>query len=234
MNRRAMALVVALGAATMLAACGSGGLATAPATPVPGSYFASPGPSPTPSSAPATSATPAPTPPMATASPAPSPFPGPTYVPAPQPSLALPASGAPAIPTGSRLDFPTAACISMNPNESCESLRVTWLEANPTGVTIRVYAVTTCLHIPSASMRSAACLVDGDTIPIGFLVLLSSAPASAGSFSFVLGVGETTAFGWLPGFGPDVDAVVLQGINTHGGSAFAIAGSSGSCWGCTL
>jgi 5'-3' exonuclease len=122
----------------------------------------------------------------------------------------------------------------VNPEESCESLRVTWQEANPTGVTIRVYAVTACLHVPSASMRSAACLVDGDAIPRGSLVLLGSVPASASSFSFVLGIGETTALGWLPGFGPNVDAVVLQAINAYGGSSFAIAGSSRSCYGCVL
>jgi hypothetical protein len=122
----------------------------------------------------------------------------------------------------------------MNPNESCEWLHVAWREVNSTGVTIRVYAVTTCLHTATASKPSARCLLDGDTIPRGSLVLLGSAPASARSFSFVLGVGETMALGWLPGFGPDVDAVVLQAVNAHGGSPFAIAGSSGTCWGYTL
>ncbi|MGA3031211.1 MAG: hypothetical protein ABSE58_10870 [Candidatus Limnocylindrales bacterium] len=42
----------------------------------------------------------------------------------------------------------------------------------------------------------------------------------------LLAEGETAAFGWLPGGGPDVDAVVLQAVNAHGGSQFAIAGSS--------
>lgn len=233
MNRSLSALVVVLCGASLLAGCGTSDTATAPATEVPSSYLASPEPSPSPSPAPAASA-PTSTPPTATASPLPSTFPGPTYVPAPQPSLALPAAGAPAMPTGSRLDFPTATCTSANPNESCEWLHVAWQEANPTGVTIRVYAVTACLHTPTASKPSAKCLLDGDTIPRGSLVLLGIAPASDRSFSVVLGIGETAAFGWLPGFGPDVDAVVLQAVNTHGGSAFAIAGSSGSCWGCTL
>jgi hypothetical protein len=147
-------------------------------------------------------------------------------VPAPQPSLALLAAGAPAIPSGSRLDFATNTCTPVNQGESCEWLRVAWREANPTGVTIRVYAVATCLHPPNVSKPNAKCLGDGDTIPMGSLLLLGSAPASARSFSFILGVGETTSFGWLPGGGPDVDAVVLQAVNSHGGSLFAIAGSS--------
>jgi hypothetical protein len=148
-------------------------------------------------------------------------------VPAPQPSLALPAAGAPAIPTGSRLDFPTRACTPLNQGESCAWLRVAWREANPTGVTIRVYAVTTCLHTYNLSKPKTKCLMNGDVIPTGSLLLLGSAPASARSFSFVLGEGETVAFGWLPGGGPDVDAVVLQAVNTHGGSLFAIVGSAG-------
>ena len=147
-------------------------------------------------------------------------------MPAPQPSLAPPAAGAPAIPTNSRLDFPTSTCTPVNQGEACSWLRVAWHEVNPTGVTIRVYAVTTCLHPPNVSKPNAKCLVDGDAIPRASLLLLGSAPASAGSFSFVLGEGETTAFGWLPGGGPYVDAVILQAVNTHGGSLFSIAGSS--------
>lgn len=234
MNRIQGALVVVLGAASLFAACGTGGAATAPATQVSSSHRVGLEPSPTAVLRTATPAPPSPTPPSATASSSPSTFPGPTYVPAPQPSLALPAAGAPAPPTGSRLDFPSEPCTSVNQEEACEWLHVAWQEANPTGVTIRVYAVTVCLHAATAAKPSAACLVDGDAIPTGSLVLLGTAPASARSFSFVLGIGETSALGWLPGFGPSVDAVLLQAVTTKGGSRFAIAGSSGSCWGCTL
>jgi hypothetical protein len=122
----------------------------------------------------------------------------------------------------------------VNQNEGCEWLRVAWQEANPSGVTIRVYAVTACLHTPTASSPSAKCVVDGDTIPKAALLLLGTAPASAGSFSFVLAEGETAALGWLPGNGPEVDAIVLQAVNNDGGSSFAIVASSDSCNGCTL
>jgi hypothetical protein len=109
-----------------------------------------------------------------------------------------------------------------NSDESCAWLRAAWQEANPAGVTIRVYAVTTCLHTPFTT-----CVLDGDALPRASLVLLGSAPASAHSFSFVLGEGETWALGWLPGRGPQVAAVVLQAVNAAGGSQFAIAASSG-------
>jgi hypothetical protein len=233
MNRSLSALVVVLGAASLLAACASGGAATAPTTQVSASHLVSPATSPIPSP-PSASLPPTPIPPAATAIPSPSALPGPTYVPAPQPSLALPAAGAPAMPTSSRLDFPGDVCTTLRPDEPCERLHVAWQEANPAGVTIRVYALTVCLHAATASKPSSRCLRDGDTIPTGALVLLGTAPASALSFSFVLGIGETMALGWLPGFGPDVDGVVLQAVNRHGGSQFAIVGSAGSCWGCTL
>ena len=155
-------------------------------------------------------------------------------MPAPQPSLAMPAPGAPADPRSVRLEYFPDQCDSVNANEACTLFRVVWQEAGPTDVTIRVYAVTSCLHTPTASKPSAECLVDGDSIPKASLLLLGSAPASDRSFLFVLGEGETAALGWLPGGGPDVDAVVLQAVNTYGGSQFAIAGSSGSCYGCTL
>lgn len=155
-------------------------------------------------------------------------------MPAPQASLAAKAAGVPALPTGIKLDFPGEQCSTVNPEESCERVHVAWREADATGVTIRVYAVTVCLHKPTASNPNVKCLMDGDTIPKGALVLLGTAPASAGTFSFILGIGETAALGWLPGFGPDVDAVVLQAVNDRGGSAFAIAASAAPCWQCVL
>ncbi len=77
------------------------------------------------------------------------------------------------------------------------------------------------------------CLVNGDTIPAASLVLLGSSPATAGSLEFKLGGGATASLGFLPVFGPEVDAVVVQAVNAHGGSMFAWAAVSGSCFGCT-
>ena len=237
MDRIRSALVVALCAATLVAACQSSGASASLAAQATPSHETGPSlPSGTAAAetvAPQTPAEPSPLP-EATASSSPLPSPGRTYVPAPQPSLALPAPGAPPDPTSVALEYPLDRCDSVNPNEGCAWLRVVWQEASPTDVTIRVYAVTSCLRAPSESNPNTKCVVDGDSIPRASLLLLGSAPASDRSFSFVLGEGETAALGWLPGGGPDVDAVVLQAVNAHGGSQFAIAGSSGSCYGCTL
>jgi len=237
MYRTRNALVVALCAVTLVAACQSSDASASLAAQATPSHQTGPslpaGTAAAETVAPQTPAEPSPSP-EATASPSPLASPGRTYVPAPQPSLALGAPGAPADLTGVRLEYPQDQCDSVSPNEGCAWLRVVWQEASPTDVTIRVYAVTSCLRAPTESNPNTKCVVDGDPIPRASLLLLGSAPASDRSFSFVLGEGETAALGWLPGGGPDVDAVVLQAVNAQGGSQFAIAASSGSCLGCTL
>ena len=163
--------------------------------------------------------------------PAPTSFP--SYSPQPQPSIALSAVGAPALPTKVSFTQTSTPC-DLGPNEACSTFRVTWLEANPADVTIRVYAVTTCLHEPTASSQQTNCLVSGDTIPASSLVLMGTAPAADGMLDVEIGGGETAGLGFLPGGGPEIDAVVIQAVNTSGGSIFAYAGVSGRCYGCTL
>lgn len=159
---------------------------------------------------------------------------GPTYSAAPQPSIALQADGAPALPTKVKMVDSTAAC-DFGTGESCVRWKVSWLEANPADVTIRIYGVTTCLHEPTPSSEGTVkCLSSGDVIPSASLVLLSTAPASAGSTTVDLANGETTGIGWLPGAGPTVYAVIVQAVNADGGSLFAFALVGGSCWGCVL
>ena len=238
MNGRVGALVLVACAATILAACGSNSQMTAPSTQAAVAPVG-PGPSLTPIPPSATSTGPIPTlqspSPLTTTSPPPSILPGTTYLPGPQPSLALAAPGAPALPTGTGLDYPTDQCNSVNQTEGCEWLRVTWQAPNPSGVTIRVYASTACLHTPTASKPDVKCIVSGDTIPRASLLILGTAPASARTLSFVLAPGgEGSAFGSLPGGGPNVQAILLQAVNTHGGSPFVIVASSGSCYGCVL
>jgi hypothetical protein len=121
---------------------------------------------------------------------------------------------------------------SAHQDETCQWLRAAWEEASPSGVAIRIYAVTACLHSPTADKPNEHCVVDGDVLPRASLLLLGTSPASAGSLSFTLTVGAPGRIGWLPGGGPVVSAVVLQAVNRYGGSAFAIAGSSAGCYGC--
>jgi hypothetical protein len=81
-------------------------------------------------------------------------------------------------------------------------------------------------------------MVNGDMVPKAAMLLLGTAPASARSFSFVLaedgGEGDFS-IGSLPGYGPDVETIVLQAVNGQGGSLLAIVASSAAgCFGCIL
>ena len=59
---------------------------------------------------------------------------------------------------------------------------VTWKEANPNGVTIRVYGVTAC--IPPSKANFSPCLVKGTPLPAKVRELIASAPASKGKVSW--------------------------------------------------
>jgi hypothetical protein len=144
------------------------------------------------------------------------------------------AAGAPTIPSKVHMADTTATC-DFGTGEACVRWKVSWVEASPADATIRIYGVTTCLHRPTASSAgNVSCLSSGDTIPSKSLVLLTTAPASAGSTTMDLAIGETIGVGWLPGFGPTVYAVIVQAVNAHGGSLFAFALVGGSCYGCAL
>ncbi len=185
-------------------------------------------------------ALPSPVGPAGTTMPSPSsaptsaPMSGPTYSPWPQASIALAADGAPAMPTKVRLVETNGPC-SFGTTETCAEWQLTWLEADPTDVAVRAYAVTQCLHPqdPAASTE-VKCLLDGDVIPTKALVLLAEVPAETGTLTFQLATGQTSAIGWLPGNGPSVYAVVVQAVNADGGSLFAFAAVSGYCPSCTL
>ncbi len=225
MLRAGRSLTIALSTAVLVSAC----QANAPGP----SLVQAQGPSESGATATSTAVPPAVTPSPGATSNSASPEPLSTYVAQPQPSLALSGSGSPALPTKVRFEKLSTPC-DLGPSESCGWFRVAWLEASPGDVSIRVYAVTTCLHTPTASTPVVKCLVSGDSIPPASLVLLGTAPAAAGTLPFKLGEGETAALGWLPGHGPAVDAVVVQAVNAHGGSLFFFAAVSGNCYGCVL
>jgi hypothetical protein len=224
--------IAALGGAILLAGCQSVGPSpsapTSAASLVPGAT----GGAESTAAAPSTSQPPAPTaatePPGASQPAASSP--NPSWSPQPQPTVALSGDGAPELPTKVRVASTDQPC-DFGTDEACYSWQASWVEADPTAVTVRVYAVTECLHAPTGtSEASVKCLVSGDTIPLEALVLLGSAPAEDGSLTFQL-AGTMCGLGQLPGQGPSVDAIVVQAINDAGGSLFAYGAVSSTCVG---
>jgi len=234
MKRIARALIGLFCAASLLAACGSNS-PTSPTTPAdktPASFEPSPAITLTAQASKPIQATPSPT---ETASITPVPEVSfPPYSPALQPPMVRAGASGPAAPTATGLSLPDQPCTLA---DTCEWLRVTWREPNPSGVTIRIYALTACLHSATATKPQASCVDAGDTIPKADLLILGTALASAGAYSFELEfpIGEGFfGFGLLPGNGPIVQAILLQAVGPGGGSPFAIVATTGDCYGCIL
>jgi hypothetical protein len=101
---------------------------------------------------------------------------------------------------------------------SCFAYKVTWTEADPTGVTITVFAVTRCLDKPH-------CLLATTVLPAANMYSLGSAAASKGSFSFVVGDGESYGDGWVKNGSSTLYlyAVVVEASSASGKSATVIA-----------
>ena len=97
---------------------------------------------------------------------------------------------------------------------SCNSYKVSWTEADPTGVTITVYAVTKCLAKPH-------CLTATTAIAPADLYSLGSAAASTGSLSFVVGDGQTYGDGWVKSGSSTLYlyAIVVQASSASGKSS---------------
>ena len=96
-----------------------------------------------------------------------------------------------AAPTGVKLtDLPQPATCPAAYSVSCFAYKLSWTQANPTGVTIKVYAVTKCLTTPH-------CLKSTTVIPSADLFQLASASASKGSLTFIVVDGESNGDGWV-------------------------------------
>jgi hypothetical protein len=98
---------------------------------------------------------------------------------------------------------------------TCNAYKVTWTQPNPTGVTIKVFAVTKCLAKPHCIPKA------GIFIPAADLVQVGSAAASKGSLTFVVGGGQSDGDGWMKSSGGKtlfVDAVVVQASSGSGKS----------------
>lgn len=101
----------------------------------------------------------------------------------------------------------------------CEQVRVTWEEFDPAGVTVRVYALTRCLH------PGAACVTDSDLTDPSDLKFIREVPAGQGSAAFPMRH-ETSLYllnSCLDSSGLSVYAYLVQAVNVHGGSRLPIA-----------
>lgn len=192
-KHRSIGLIGAILLAAGLAACGSSS--------------ATPSPTPNPTATPAASQTTAPTP-------------TPTLAPTATHAPTAPPAGQVAPTSVKLVDLPQPATCPAAYSVSCFAYKVTWTQANPTGVTIKVYAVTKCIAKPH-------CLKSTTPIPSSDLYLLSSAAASKGTLTFIVGDGESNGDGWVKSGGKTLFlwAVVVKASSAAGDSSTVIAWS---------
>ena len=147
------------------------------------------------------------------------------YSPGPQPAYAKLAHGAPPAPTALGFKYPSEPCDSGVEGEPCRWVRISWRwqGVDPGEVTIRIYALTTCLHVPDND--NVQCVIAGDKVPPADMVLVASASATSYACDFKMRP-ETSSY-FLDEFlgvgGPEVYAYLVQAVDRHGGSRSIIA-----------
>src|SRR4051812_20693244 len=108
---------------------------------------------------------------------------------------------------------------------------ITWKEADPEGVTVRVFGVTACL--PKTKVDYTACLAKGTPLPANVRELITSAPASKGRVSWTWPNWEDAGGAVMAHGDSFYDSVVIAAYNTAGHSKFVIVRTGAYCPDCT-
>ena len=135
---------------------------------------------------------------------------------------------APVAPTGTAFEETMAAG-----GGDVMAFRVSWKEANPTGVTIRIYGVTRCLVEALPPLFSQVpCITPKTAIPSADLSLMASLPAATEVYSWTAPSGEGSPI--LDPTGRFVYyGILITAVNNVGRSAYVLVTASTFCNGCT-
>src|SRR3954469_1205088 len=214
MDRPAPLAAPALLTAFLVTAC-----AAASSTPVTPTGASVDGPSPT--TAPTDAPTVAPT-----VAPTDAPTPAPTPSPTPRPSVAI----VPAAPSTVKIAFKGSDPGGMG-YDTDMTTTITWKEADPEGVTIRVFGVTACL--PRTKVDHAPCLAKGTPLPANVREMIASEPASKGRVSWTWPNWEDAGGAVMARGDAFYDSVVIAAYNKAGHSKFVIVRTGEYCPDCT-
>jgi hypothetical protein len=137
--------------------------------------------------------------------------------------------GPPAAPTNAHL----TSTYTFADNGPTTQWTVTWREASPAGVSIRLYGLTTCLQQATPTTPQVSCVTKGMAIPSADLQVIRTVPASAGSYSWSGpgGEGDYAASVWP---GTLYYGLFLVAVNGSGRSSPVLVASAGACYECTL
>jgi len=161
-----------------------------------------------------------------TVSPADAPTPAPTPSGTPGPSAAV----VPAAPSTVKIAFKGSDPGGMG-YDTDMTTTITWKEADPDGVTVRVFGVTACL--PKAKVDHAPCLAKGTPLPANVRELITSAPASKGRVSWTWPNWEDAGGAVMAHGDAFYDSVVVAAYNKAGHSKFVIVRTGEYCPDCT-
>ncbi len=206
---------------------------SAASTPTPPSAAAVPPPAQpsAPPSSVATSESPSATavssPPSPAASVAPQATPSPSPSPSPSAATATPRAGVPARPTGVTYADPATGTDATG--MTVLTVTVRWTERDPAGVTMLVYAITSC----PTKIDQAPCVLAGMKIAGKDMVLLQRVPAATGTATWTST--HEDIGGNIDQYDPTglaYNAIVLVASNAHGSAPYVVAATAQSCFGC--
>ncbi len=105
-------------------------------------------------------------------------------------------------------------------------LTVTWERPRTKGTHIRVYGVTKCFEPGASGVDDDSCLRKGTPLPSRLRVLVAKEPASMGTVTFRLPLGDQG--GWAKD-GRDIHSFVIAAYNDSGHSIFEIVDPGSYC-----
>lgn len=151
-----------------------------------------------------------------------------SYVSANVATCQLPAATPPAAPTNTSFDI---AGGGVPPGGgSIENYNVRWSEANPTGVTVRIYGLLKCLGPASATQTLFPCVTPKTVIPAADLVLIGQVAASAGTFTWSATFGPRSGPLHWAAVGNDlIYGVLITAVNAAGSSPRVIVDTGEGC-----
>jgi len=172
-----------------------------------------------------------------TATPAPSSADAPTEAPTPTPTAAptaMPpppvADAPPAAPTHTQVVVKTSDPGNVGYDTRAD-ITITFREANPDGVRVRVYGVIPCL--PTTKVEGSPCLSKGTRLPASTRDFVAQAPAADGKVTWTWPAWEDIGGAVMANGSQAYESIVIATYNAAGHSRFVIVQTAIYCPGCT-
>ncbi len=162
--------------------------------------------------------------------PAPSPTSSPTSAPTATPTSAPAANVPPAAPTHVHVSVKDSDPGNVG-YATKATITITFQEANPDGVTMKVYGVIPCL--PKVKLEGTPCLSRGTPLPASTREFAAQAAATDGKVTWTWPAWEDIGGAVMSNGSQSYESIVIAAYNPAGHSRFVIVDTSHWCDGCT-